>query len=507
MVDVLLAHSYFLRFDSKQTARMQPYPPLATLYAASLLRDAGYSVAFFDAMLAEDETEFEAALALHQPRFVAMIEDSFNFLIKMCLTRMREAAFRMLAMAQKTGATLIAAGPDVTDDPTRYFGNGLQYALIGQADRTLIELLDTLTGRSDRCLHAIAGLAMPAPDTWQKVTFTAKRPQERDLDIFPFPAWDLLDVERYRRAWTEAHGYFSLNMASSRGCPFHCNWCAKPIWGQSYATRSPANVATEMALVRDLLRPEHIWFADDIFGLRGQWVEEFAQEVTARNATIPFKIQSRIDLMTERTVEGLARAGCTEVWLGAESGSQKVLDAMDKGTHVNAIGVARQRLKEAGIRACFFIQFGYPGETFADIMATVQMVRNTLPDQIGISVSYPLPGTPFYDMVRMQLGDKTHWVDSDDLAMMFQGTYQSPFYRHLHKLLHHELELRQRLLSAPCDEEALIALDRVNAEWLELGYLELQQRSPSPTPLAHAVVDTRNLYDISLSSIEEHIAR
>jgi anaerobic magnesium-protoporphyrin IX monomethyl ester cyclase len=277
-------------------------------------------------------------------------------------------------------------------------------------------------------------------------------------------------------------------MVSTRGCPFHCNWCAKPIWGQRYAMRSPANVAEELALVKRTLRPDHIWFADDIFGLRPQWVAEFGREVAARDAAIPFMIQSRVDLMTEQAVTGLAQAGCVEVWMGAESGSQKILDAMDKGTRVPAIGEARARLKRAGIKACFFIQFGYPGETLDDIMATVRMVRESLPDNIGVSVSYPLPGTKFYEMVKQQLGPKTNWVDSNDLAMIFQGTYQSPFYRKLHQVLHDDLELHRRLDAAagPADAKTLAAIDQLSADWFELGRLEAQHRSAEPTLLAKA---------------------
>jgi anaerobic magnesium-protoporphyrin IX monomethyl ester cyclase len=478
MVDVLLAHSYFLKYDTKQLAKMRPYPPLATLYAAAYLRSVGYTVAVFDAMLAEGEHEFEAMLATHRPRYVAIIEDSFNFLVKMCLTRMREAAGRMSRAARATGATVIAAGPDISDHPQSYFVQGVQYALLGEADHTLRELLDALTGRQPRPIHEIAGLALPDQDG---VCRTAQRAPERNLDVFPLPAWDLCNLDAYRAAWVGAHGRYSVNLVTTRGCPFHCNWCAKPIWGQQYAIRSPANVAEEMALLKCAVKPDHIWFADDIFGLRGQWVTEFAKEVEERDARIPFTIQSRVDLMTERTVAALARAGCEEVWLGAESGSQQVLDAMDKGTDVAEIAVARTRLKAAGIKASFFLQFGYPGETFADVMATVQMVRDCLPDNIGVSVSYPLPGTRFYDMVREQLGQQTHWVESNDLAMMFQGTYRSSFYRHLHRLIHHDLDLRQRLHAGETGGVLVADLDRLNSEWLELGQLERDQLSPLPT--------------------------
>jgi len=510
MVDILLAHSYFLKYDPKQLQKMRPYAPLATLYAASALRARGYSVALFDAMLAESEDEFAHSLDQHQPRVVALYEDSFNFLSKMCLSRMREAACRMSALARARGATVLAAGPDVTDHPELYFPHGVQFALVGEADHTLIELLDALRrgmgdggwgmgdGSGSQSLRHIPGLALPDPNTPGGVFRTAKRAPERQPDVFPMPAWDLLDVERYRAAWTTAHGYFSLNMVSTRGCPFHCNWCAKPIWGQRYAMRSPAGVAEELALVKRTLRPDHIWFADDIFGLRPRWVAEFGREVAARDAAIPFMIQSRVDLMTEEAVAGLKHAGCAEVWMGAESGSQRILDAMDKGTQVEQIAVARARLAAAGIKAGFFIQFGYPGETLDDIMATVQLVRDTLPDSIGVSVSYPLPGTRFHTMVREQLGAQTNWSDSDDLAMLFQGTYRSPFYRKLHRLLHEDLELRRRLgigdwgrgigdQSSPSPPSLvpnlLTELDRLNAEWFELGRMEASERNESPTLL------------------------
>jgi anaerobic magnesium-protoporphyrin IX monomethyl ester cyclase len=482
MTDVLLAHSFFLKNDPKQIEKMRPYAPLGTLYAAALLREAGYSVAVFDAMLAAGEEEMAAALDRHAPRFVAFYEDSFNFLNKMCLEHSRGAACRMVAMARERGATVLAAGSDLSDHPAPWFASGVHYGLTGEADHTLRELLDTLSGRIEQPVEAVAGLALPDPQAPGGVRRTAERGFERHPDVFPFPAWDLFDVEAYRAAWTGAHGFFSLNMVTTRGCPFHCNWCAKPIWGKRYAMRSPANVAEEMALVRRTLRPDHVWFSDDIFGLQPKWVAELAAEIAARDARIPFTIQSRADLMTEVAVAGLARAGCVEVWLGAESGSQKILDAMDKGTEVGQIVTATRRLREAGIRACWFLQFGYPGETFDDVLATVRLVRENLPDDIGVSVSYPLPGTRFHEMVQAELGDQTHWQDSNDLAMMFQGAYETAFYRKLRQALHHDLDLRHRLLKGDAGDPVLLAgLDQVAADWLELGRLEATCRSAAPT--------------------------
>jgi len=330
-------------------------------------------------------------------------------------------------------------------------------------------------------VETVAGLAFPDPQAPGGMRRTPERAFERHPDVFPLPAWDLVDAERYRAAWTEAHGYFSVNLVTTRGCPFHCNWCAKPIWGRRYAMRSAARVAEEMALVKSLLRPDHIWFSDDIFGLQPKWVADFAREVEERDARIPFTIQTRADLMTDVAVAGLARAGCVEAWLGAESGSQKILDAMDKGLRVEETVEATLRLRAAGIRACWFLQFGYPGETFEDILETVRLMRETLPDDIGVSVSYPLPGTRFHEMVATELGEKTHWADSNDLAMMFQGTYQTPFYRKLRQVVHLDLDVRHKLRRGETHNGFQAELGRLAEDWLELGRLEATCRSAAPT--------------------------
>ncbi|WP_420631044.1 B12-binding domain-containing radical SAM protein [Candidatus Leptofilum sp.] len=445
MSDILFGQSYYLKFDPKLWQAMQPYPPLGTLIAASVAREQGYSVALFDAMLADSPVEWQVALQQHQPRFAVIYEDSFNYLSKMCLLAMREAAFAMIEMAKAAGCTVILCGSDATDHATSYLQKGANFVLLGEGEETMVELLAVLDGRSTTPFSQITGLAYGENSRIQQ---NPRRPVLTQIDDLPRPAWDLVDVEKYRQLWLARHGYYSMNMVTTRGCPYHCNWCAKPIWGQRYNARSPQAVAAEMRWLQETHQPDHIWFADDIMGLKPGWWPEFAAEVQARGVHLPFKCLSRADLIVRQpdNVQALKQANCDIIWLGAESGSQRILDAMEKGTTVEQIREATQKLQAAGVKVGFFLQFGYVGETWQDIQKTLQLVRDCLPDDIGISVSYPLPGTRFHERVATQLGTQKNWVDSADLAMMYQGTYTTQFYRQLHTAVHLEFRARRSWL-------------------------------------------------------------
>ena len=430
MTQILLGQSYYLRFDPKLWEAMQPYPPLGTLYAASWLRQHGYEVALFDAMLAESEDEWGSALDQYKPPYAIIYEDNFNYLSKMCLLRMREAAFKMIEMAKMRGCTVILCGADATDHSSEYLEKGADYCILGEGEESLLELLNQLsTGKEAGNLVGVAS---------RFTLHVSRRPDITDLDRLSFPAWDLVDIEKYRSIWLKRHGYFSMNMVTTRGCPYHCNWCAKPIWGQRYNSRSPENVVAEMKWLKENFAPDHIWFADDILGLKPNWIEKFAALLHEADAVIPFKCLQRADLVNEKTAAALAKAGCKTVWLGAESGSQKILDAMDKGDSVDDIYNAARLLRVNGIDVGFFLQFGYPGEMWEDVQKTLKMVRECAPDDIGISVSYPLPGTKFFERVKLELGEKRNWVDSDDLAMLYRGPFPTEFYRILHGRVHYE---------------------------------------------------------------------
>jgi anaerobic magnesium-protoporphyrin IX monomethyl ester cyclase len=432
---ILLSHSYFLNLDSKEAAFKKPYPPLASIILAAWIKqEIGTDVQFYDVMFDEDETGLIHAIKKIQPDVFILYDDDFNFLTKMCLANMRSAVFKVMEKTDKNGL-FIAHGSDASDQAEFYLKSGFDFIVHRNAEKIIVEMLRNLqNGVSEKAIQALEGISYF--DNGQYV----QRPQNMknfELEKAPSPQWGLIDLIPYREMWVTNHGYFSLNVSTSHGCPYNCNWCAKPLYGRTYKVIPAQNIAQEFHYLKNELGADHVWMSDDIFGLKPGWMSEFADELERLNANIPFKCQNRADLINEESAALLKRCGCDEVWVGVESGSQKILDAMDKGETLDSIKRANHLLKQNGIKVGFFLQYGYVGEEYDDIQKTLQLVRECLPDYIGISVSYPLKDTPFYEKVGSQMGEKKNWTDSADLALMYPGKYHPDFYRALYHFTHH----------------------------------------------------------------------
>lgn len=441
--NLLFANTYFYQFDRKQWKMAQPYPPLGTIYAAAQMRDQGYSVTLFDTNLSDDPGLVANHIDTSNPRYVIIYDDGFNYLTKMCLGRMKDAAFEMIKIAKEKGCTVVISSSDSTDHDRDYLEAGADYVIQGEGEQTLIELIGQL--EEGLGVSHVQGISYQTSVGYKK---NPGRPVIKDLDQLAYPAWDLIDVPSYRKIWMDKHGRFALNIATTRGCPYKCNWCAKPIYGNRYNSRSPEHVIKEIQHLNTEYGVDYFWMCDDIFGLKPNWVQQFRDLKKEYGLSFQYKIQSRVDLMLqEDNLQALADSGSHEIWIGAESGSQKILDAMDKGTKVEQIFEATKQLKKKGIRVAFFLQFGYIGETMDDIRKTIKMVLDLMPDDIGISVSYPLPGTKFYERVKLDLMMKSNWVDSDDLDLMFKNTYSPLFYKVLQRYVHDRYRIKKGWLS------------------------------------------------------------
>ncbi|MDH3268147.1 MAG: radical SAM protein, partial [Ignavibacteria bacterium] len=305
MKKILFTHSYFYRFDSKQWNTKQPYAPLGTIYAASVMREAGYQVSLFDTALIDSPEKIISIIEKEKPSYLVIYDDGFNYLTKMCLTNMREAAFRMATIAKQKGITVIASSSDAADHYEKYFEHGVDFVVIGEGEVTLKELVATLDEGGTKFNH-IDGLAFKEN---KKIIRTSARQIVKELDLFPMPAWDLIDISSYKKIWLDSHGYFSLNIATTRGCPFKCNWCAKPIYGNRYNSRSPKKVVEEIEYLIKNFDVNHFWMCDDIFGLKPGWVQEFRDIVKSKGIKFKYKIQSRVDLLIqEDTIAALAES-------------------------------------------------------------------------------------------------------------------------------------------------------------------------------------------------------
>jgi anaerobic magnesium-protoporphyrin IX monomethyl ester cyclase len=442
---VLFAHGHLLGSDAKQHAIGKPYPPLATLFAAAHVRARSHAVALYDPMLDADTSGFRGALERERPDVVVLYDDSFNWFTKMCLSRMRDAALAIVRDARAAGVPVIIAGHDAADRPEAYLREGAAFVIVGEGEATLGELLGHLQEANGDAVAVRNGAAAGIPGLAFMhrglLRRTTPRKLLKDLDALPAPAWDLADIERYRAFWTRRHGYFSLNVVTTRGCPYLCNWCSKPVYGSTYHSRSPENVVAELRLLQERYAPDHLWFCDDILGLKSRWLVAWADAVAKAGVRTPFLCQTRADLMTDENVSALQRAGAKEVWLGAESGSQRILDAMQKGISVQQTRAAVERLQRHGVRVGLFLQFGYAGEGWPEIQATRSLVRQIVPDDIGVSVSYPLPGTVYFDRMVGGLGKKQNWAESSDLDPLVPGRFPARFYRTLSRVVHAEVRM------------------------------------------------------------------
>lgn len=459
-IKVLICNAYYYPLDNKQWKIAQPYPPLGTLYAASHLRSHGYNIHFEDNNLKTDGSHIVQALKDEHISYLVIYDDGFNYLTKMCLTNMRDATYDIIREAKQLGCTVIINSSDSTDHYQDYHKVGVDYVIHGEGEVTLSDLLDHLNqGLSTKDILGVS------QQNNGEIVKNPNRPVLRDLDELTMPAWDLANINEYRKIWMDNHGYFSLNLATTRGCPYKCNWCAKPIYGNRYNSRSPSNVIDEIRYLMNEYDVNYFWMCDDIFGLKPNWVKSFNVLVQSQDLKFKYKIQSRVDLMLkEDQITDLIDSGADMIWVGAESGSQRILDAMDKGTEVSQIYEASKLLKQKGARIAFFLQFGYLGEKWADIQQTIKMVLDLMPDDIGISVSYPLPGTKFYEKVKFDLVSKANWTDSDDLDLMFENTYKPNFYKTLHRYVHNRYRIKKSWIAL----KSLVKLSSVSTSFIDV---------------------------------------
>lgn len=433
MRDLLLTHGYFLFEDPKELQIMKPYAPLGILYLCSHLRRQGFDVDVYDTTFSSREDLFHF-LSTETPSVLGIYANLMT----------RSSVIDILGFARATGWKTVVGGPEPGAYALEYLQAGADFVISGEGEHTLEELLQAVRC-GERQFSKIAGLSYL--DESGSLVRNVPRAQIANLDAQPWPARDAINIRRYVETWRTHHGTGSVNFITARGCPFRCNWCSHQVFGQSHRRRDPVLVADEVEWLLGEYHPDMVWVSDDVFTINHAWIRTYAAEMKKRGLRVPFECISRADRLSAEMFDLLAELGCFRIWIGSESGSQRILDAMERGVSVQqvqeAIGMARER----GIQSGMFLMWGYEGEEMEDIEATIRHVSRSNPDVFLTTVSYPIKGTPYYNKVADRLVQLQPWARSSDREIRLKGRHSRQFYAHADTLLRSEVE-RTRMLGA-----------------------------------------------------------
>jgi radical SAM superfamily enzyme YgiQ (UPF0313 family) len=418
MRELLLAHGYFLFEDPKERQIMKPYAFSSREELFRCLR-----------------TETPSVLGLYA-----------NLMT-------RGNVIEILRVAREAGWRTVVGGPEPGAYTAEYLQEGADFVVSGEGELTMEELLLALRSRASD-LTGISGLSFMLDG---KLHQGAPRQQIANLDLQPWPARDAIDIQRYVDTWRQHHKAGSVNLITARGCPFHCNWCSHQVFGQSHRRRDPVLVVDEVEWLLDRYQPDMIWVSDDVFTINHKWFRTYAAEMKRRGLRIPFECISRADRLNNEMVDLLAELGCFRLWIGSESGSQRILDSMERGVKIDQVQKAVHMCRERGIQSGMFLMWGYEGEELEDIEATIQHVSVTKPDIFFTTVSYPIKGTPYYKKISERLVQLGPWSKTSDREIKIKGRHTGRFYSHVDRLLRDEVAM-SRLLADPLQESEQLDL-------------------------------------------------
>lgn len=442
-MDILLTHGYFLFEDPKELQIMKPYPPLGLLYICSHLRSKGISAEVFDSTFFSRQ-DLWARLQSGPPLVLGVYANLMT----------RSNVVEILRTAKEFGWQTVVGGPEPGAYISEYLAAGADVVVIGEGEITLEELVPVLRARSFDRLQEIDGIAFRAPDG--SVVRNKPRAQIKDIDSQPWPARESIDMARYVDTWRQHHGMGSVSLITARGCPYHCRWCSHEVFGKTHRRRKPASVADELQWLIQRYQPQMAWMADDVFTIHHGWLFQYSAELKQRGIKLPFECISRADRLSREVVETLAQMGCFRVWIGSESGSQRILDAMERGVTVEEVQAAVELCRSVGIQSGMFLMWGYEGEDISDIEATVEHVKKTDPDIFFTTVAYPIKGTPYFSDVAERVDSPKLWSESSDRDFRIRNRHSRQFYRFADKLLRSEVELK-RLASKPESDNCALA--------------------------------------------------
>ena len=433
---ILLTHGYFLNDDPKEKIIMKPYAPLGILYVAAYLERKGFSNEVFDTTFAS-LNELQKYLLEFKPDVVAIYVN--------LMTKLNVLDIIRFIKSNLIQAKIVLGGPEIKYNANDFLNFGADYLVIGEGEETSLELMIALNEKRYDDIKNISGLGFKNQNN--EIVFTTEREKLKEVDSLPFPGRDKINLQLYLNAWKERHGENAISISTMRGCPYTCKWCSRAVYGLSYRRRSPENVCNELELIQKEYNPDTLWFVDDVFTISHKWLNEFNETLKQRNLKIKFECITRADRMNEEVIKLLKDAGCFRVWIGAESGSQKVIDLMDRRVDVDQVRQMIKLTQNNGIQAGTFIMLGYPGETEDDIEETIRHLKESNPEYFTITVAYPIKGTELFAEVEAVQTNNFNWDSNSDRDREFKRTYNRKYYDFAVRRVTNEVNYNKMILN------------------------------------------------------------
>ena len=463
MPNLLLTHGYFLFEDPKERQIMKPYAPLGILYLCSHLRKQGFDVEVFDTTFSNRESLF-LHLQTEKPSVLGIYANLMT----------RSNVVEIIRVGCEAGWRVIVGGPEPGAYAQEFLESGAEFVVFGEGESTMQELLTAFREGCDKSDNQwkskIAGAAYLDDGVFHQ---NPPRAQIADLDAQPWPARQAIDLHRYVETWRTHHHQGSVNFITARGCPYKCRWCSHQVYGQTHRRRSPIKVVDELEWLLAEYTPDIAWVSDDVFTINHDWIRKYAAEMRRRGLHIPFECISRADRLNEEMLDLLAELDCFRIWIGSESGSQRLLDSMDRGVKVEQVQLAVEMCRERKIQSGMFLMWGYEGEEMEDIEATIRHVSKAKPDIFFTTVSYPIKGTPYYQQVKNKLVQLKPWAQTSDREIKIVGRHSRTYYAHVDKLLRDEVHLA-KLMEQGTENPALLADIKNGIQVSRKGLLDTQ---------------------------------
>lgn len=432
---ILLTHGYFLKEDEKELQIMKPYPPLGLLYISAYLEKNNFDNEVFDSTFADFESLKKKLLAF-RPDVIGIYT---NLMTKLNVLRI----IQFIKSENTLTTKIILGGPEVRNHKENFLKYGADVIVFGEGEETMLTLCRVFSGETKNDLHSVNGIAFL--DEVQNVIVNTERELKKEMDEFSYPNRHKIDLQKYFDTWKNAHGQSVISMSTMRGCPYDCKWCSRAVYGQSYRRRSPKKVVEEMQWLKTNYNFDMIWFVDDVFTINFPWLREFVAEVEKTAVKIPYEIITRADRMNAEIISLLKQSGCFRVWIGAESGSQKIIDAMSRRVKVEQVRSMIQLSQQQGLQAGTFIMLGYPGETQEDIAETLHHLKFSDPDLYTLTVAYPIKGTPLYAETENKFIAPLPWETSTDRDIDFERTYTRKYYDYAIRWVGNEVAVHKSL--------------------------------------------------------------